>query len=68
MYTCVMKHGHFMQRLEIFVQFLSLRSNQVTLVRGTRETDDIYLDKFTTLQVNCNYLIFLLRRCAPGRM
>ena len=37
----MMKHGHLMQRLEIFVQFLSLRSTYVTIVQSTRETDDI---------------------------
>ena len=43
-----MKHGHLMQRLEIFVQFLSLRSTQVTILRNTRETGDIHAINFDT--------------------
>ena len=52
-YTNVMKHGHLMQRLEIFVQLLSLRSTQV--VRSTRETGD--------MNVVCQCLAHLIFFC-----
>ena len=51
-----------MQRLEIFVQFLSLRSTQVTIVRSTRKTGDIYgqqhgFEKFKLLQLVIHSMI-----------